>query len=134
MPCKAYRPEDDFNAIHLSPQCADEGDGRLWCEDDQGPCDDCGQPSVKFIRADLVEKAIAGLRSALTTAQKALTPLAEAAESLDVNHLDSYDLWEAPAAMSITAGNLRQTVTALAEVNLALDAAPTKSLTPDAPC
>ena len=40
-------------AIWLSPIC-DSGTGRTWCQHDPGPCPECGAPSIKYLRADLV--------------------------------------------------------------------------------
>jgi hypothetical protein len=40
--------------IWLAPAC--NVDERTWCEDDMGGCDECGEPTVEYIRADLVEK------------------------------------------------------------------------------
>ena len=45
----------DPKYIWLSPACTAEDDERTWCEDDQGPCDECGLPSVMYIRADLAQ-------------------------------------------------------------------------------
>jgi hypothetical protein len=41
---------EEYEAIYLEPECA--GPERCWCENDQGPCDDCGAPWVKYVRAD----------------------------------------------------------------------------------
>lgn len=38
--------------IYLAPAC--NVDERCWCEDDTGCCDECGEPTVEYIRADLV--------------------------------------------------------------------------------
>ncbi len=40
--------------IWLAPAC--NIDERVWCEDDIGCCDECGEPTVEYVRADLVEK------------------------------------------------------------------------------
>lgn len=45
--------------------------------------------------------------------RKALKPFADAVESLDDNHTDGGHLWESPAAMNITAGDLRRARAAL---------------------
>jgi len=47
---------EDPEEIYLQPECCIESNtGRLWCEDD---IDDCreGNPWVRYIRADLVER------------------------------------------------------------------------------
>jgi hypothetical protein len=49
--------------IWLAPRC--NIDERSWCEDNQGCCDDCGEPTVEYQRADLVVAEIASLRAAL---------------------------------------------------------------------
>lgn len=41
--------------IWLAPRCMI--DERTWCEDDIGACDECGEPTVEYIRLDV---AIAG--------------------------------------------------------------------------
>jgi hypothetical protein len=38
------------DVIYLEPDCAFEE--RCWCDTDQGPCDECGLPWVKYVRAD----------------------------------------------------------------------------------
>ena len=43
----------NHKSIWLAPVC--NIDERTWCEDDPGCCDDCGLPSVKYIRVDLVD-------------------------------------------------------------------------------
>ena len=55
----------DFEHIWLSPKCDEEGDGRMWCEDDRGPCDDCGMPSTKYVRADLYDALASALAQAV---------------------------------------------------------------------
>lgn len=42
--------DEDHKHIWLSPRCQDE---RTWCQDSVGGCDECGEPEVKYIRADL---------------------------------------------------------------------------------
>ena len=44
---------DDHEVIYLAPACNDCFD-RDWCQDDQGPCEECGLPWVKYVRADVV--------------------------------------------------------------------------------
>ena len=44
---------ENHKSIWLAPVC--NIDERTWCEDDPGCCDDCGLPSVKYIRVDLVD-------------------------------------------------------------------------------
>ena len=36
--------------IFLQPECAGcyAYEGRLWCQDDQGPCEECGLPWVRY--------------------------------------------------------------------------------------
>lgn len=46
--------------IWLSPRCGDE---RTWCQDDIGPCDECGEPTVEYVRADLYDAAIQALEA-----------------------------------------------------------------------
>ena len=39
--------------IWLQPACGDAcARERLWCEDDIGPCDECGLPCVRYVRAE----------------------------------------------------------------------------------
>jgi hypothetical protein len=40
----------EYAVIYLAPQCLDciNGD-RWWCQDDIGPCEDCGRQSVRYI-------------------------------------------------------------------------------------
>jgi hypothetical protein len=45
----------------------------------------------------------------------ALRPFAEAADDLDEDHIDKWEIWESPAAMSLTAGDLRKARAALGE-------------------
>lgn len=44
----------DHEVIWLEPVCAT--DERHWCQDDQSPCEDCGLPWRKYVRADLVDR------------------------------------------------------------------------------
>ena len=37
--------------IWLQPACCEGDEGRLWCEDDVGPCE-CGKPWIKYILAE----------------------------------------------------------------------------------
>lgn len=41
--------------IWLAPRCMI--DERTWCEDDIGCCDECGEPTVEYVRLDV---AVAG--------------------------------------------------------------------------
>jgi hypothetical protein len=54
---------DNPKKIWLQPAC--NMDERAWCEDDIGCCDECGEPTVEYRRADLVGTEIASLRAAL---------------------------------------------------------------------
>lgn len=40
----------DHKTIWLQPRCC--VDERAWCQVDPGPCEECGLPSIKYIRAD----------------------------------------------------------------------------------
>lgn len=60
----AERVSDSPKRIYLSPNCGD--DDRTWCEDDQGPCDECGAPSVEYVRADIIEAQSKALAEATT--------------------------------------------------------------------
>jgi hypothetical protein len=51
--------EDQPEAIFLSPPCDEYGDGRLWCDDPQEPCDECGFPWTKYVRSDIHASALA---------------------------------------------------------------------------
>ena len=38
--------------IFLEPECDCNGyEGRLWCHDDQGPCEECRRPWVRYVLA-----------------------------------------------------------------------------------
>jgi len=39
----------DHKTIWLQPICC--VDERAWCENDPGPCEECGLPSIKYTRA-----------------------------------------------------------------------------------
>ena len=39
----------DYDVIWLQPRCC--VDERAWCDSDPGPCEDCGLPSIKYVRA-----------------------------------------------------------------------------------
>lgn len=53
----AYLRSPDPERIWLQARCeGGAGGDRCWCEDDPGPCDECGMKSVEYIRADLVAK------------------------------------------------------------------------------
>jgi hypothetical protein len=41
---------DALDVIYLEPNCAHSE--RCWCSDDNGPCDECGKPWVRYVRAD----------------------------------------------------------------------------------
>lgn len=38
----------DHETVWLQPRCC--VDERAWCATDPGSCDDCGLPSIKYIR------------------------------------------------------------------------------------
>lgn len=59
--------------------------------------------------------AIAAIGKERDGLREALKPFALAADDLDDQHGERSDIWEAPAAMSITAGNLRAARAALGE-------------------
>lgn len=42
----------DLTTIYLQPRCACDpyGEGRMWCEDPQDPCENCGAEWIKFAR------------------------------------------------------------------------------------
>ena len=46
----SFEDDDEHPVIYLQPACkgcnADEG--RLWCQDDQGPCEECGKPWIRY--------------------------------------------------------------------------------------
>ena len=42
----------NHQTIWLQPRCCVAE--RAWCQTDPGPCEGCGMPSVKYIRAELV--------------------------------------------------------------------------------
>lgn len=49
----------DLPEIWLEPACADDSyEGRTWCDHDcwDGKCEDCGSPSVRYVRADLIDR------------------------------------------------------------------------------
>lgn len=46
---------DNPECSWLAPRC--NIDERSWCDDDIGCCDECGEPTVKYVRLDV---AIAG--------------------------------------------------------------------------
>ena len=72
----------DHRVIWLQPRCYEEaGEDRHWCQDDQGPCEDCGMPSVKYILASQHEAEIAKLREQLGKAKSALFRIMDLAEA-----------------------------------------------------
>jgi hypothetical protein len=58
--------------------------------------------------ARLLERVICQLRRERDEAREALKPFADAADSLGEDHDDGADIWESPAAMCVTAGDLRR--------------------------
>lgn len=50
----------DHEVVWLQPRCcADwQGEGRLWCEDPQDPCENCGAEWIKFVRAAVPPRAM----------------------------------------------------------------------------
>lgn len=55
-PAPAPGEVDEHKHVYLSPSCGKEmcmPDDRCWSEDDMGPCDECGAPSVKYVRDGL---------------------------------------------------------------------------------
>lgn len=66
-----HKPDraENFERIWLGPLCyAVSGEERMWCQDNQGGCDECGEPCVEYIRADLVtvkDAEIVRLRASL---------------------------------------------------------------------
>lgn len=87
----------EHERIWLQPFCFYETDeGRLWCQDDMGPCEDCGKPSVEYVRADLHSKLIAqneAMRRALEqiAEQKTSKELIDTDDWPCVNFEDGYD-------------------------------------------
>lgn len=82
---------------------------------------DSAKRSLEDAKAAAQADYEAMIRSALTPVstfadgvEAALRPFAEAAENLDESDLDRYSIWEHPAAMCITVGNLRAAKKALA--------------------
>lgn len=44
----------EHEVIYLQPECACNGsEGRLWCQDDQGPCEDCRKPWLRYVRVGI---------------------------------------------------------------------------------
>lgn len=93
----------DPPSIYLAPACLDDFD-RVWCEEPQAPCPDCGAEWVKYrlsvgreagstpmesllsARADLAETLRAerdALAAKFNEAMEALEPFADAARSFD---------------------------------------------------
>lgn len=57
--------------IYLSPACG-FGNGNieiLWCQDDHGPCEDCGAPAQPYVRRDVVDGLLAALKSTICYAK-----------------------------------------------------------------
>lgn len=53
MPNDAERDARNPDRIWLQPSCFDGCDeGRCWAEHDLGPCDECGEPCVEYVRAE----------------------------------------------------------------------------------
>ena len=49
---KINRKADTHEELWLEPECcADPYTGRMWAQDDVGPCPDCGEPWVKYVIA-----------------------------------------------------------------------------------
>lgn len=51
------------DTIWLSPEC--NVDERTWCSDDTGCCDDCGLPTVKYLKATPEREAAPDMLAAL---------------------------------------------------------------------
>lgn len=68
------RDPQNHEQIWLEPLCQEESsEGRLWCwEDVWGKCDDCGAPTVRYVRADLAEKRIERAEDALRVCRRAI--------------------------------------------------------------
>lgn len=47
---------DNPKRIWLAPRCM--LDERTWCEDDIGCCDECGEPTVEYVRRDIAMAAV----------------------------------------------------------------------------
>ncbi len=75
------------------------------------------------VDADTLARAIipliytAGRRAGLEEMRELLKPFAEAADDLDDKHRDASPIWEAPAAMSIDAGDLRRAQAAIRSIS-----------------
>lgn len=51
-----FKPHPEPERIYLAPRCCtNPAEGRIWCEDDVWPLDDCPEHAsgVEYIRADL---------------------------------------------------------------------------------
>lgn len=44
--------------IYLSPDCECYSESRMWCQDDQGVCDECNAPWTEYVLASEHEAAI----------------------------------------------------------------------------
>ena len=54
--CITLPIEPDLQTIYLQPRCCVvPEDGRLWCEDPQEPCSDCGAEWIAFDRRTALE-------------------------------------------------------------------------------
>lgn len=106
----AERSENELNAISAaigSPRFMDPPDG--------GDVPLAEQVRRMRNALELAEANAAGLSAMLLSVQQdcvglltALKPFAEAADNLMDGHRDTSEIWESPAAMSITAGDLRR--------------------------
>ncbi len=74
------------------PRCFRHGEGTMWAKENPDLC---------------------ALYERYTDLRAALAPFAAAADDLDDAHSDNNGIWEAPAAMSITAGDLRHAASLL---------------------
>lgn len=106
----AERAEAELNAVSAaigSPRFMDPPDG--------GDVSLAEQVRRMRNALEMTEAAYAGLSSMLLSVQQdcialraALAPFADAVENLADGHRDTSEIWESPAAMSITAGDLRR--------------------------
>lgn len=63
--------------------------------------------------ADNIADALAAKDAIIEKARVALGPFAAAVDNLEADTRDTSEIWESPAAMSITAGDLRRAADAL---------------------
>lgn len=83
---------ENHERIWLSPRCEEE---RTWCEDDIGCCDECGEPTVEYVRADLYASQAEDIERLTALVEQAFRDGLAYATNVTLSRPEEYDIaWQ----------------------------------------